>query len=145
MNKIHTNLAPMDFPHTNNSQTVITPEPGATLDPNAKIELVICSESGMISTPYCPHTEKQSFPIGSQPTVVCPIHSSAATATPEVSPDPDATPDSSSSPEPSTTPSSSTPTPAPATEAPADPTNPPSPPTEPPAPPTEPPAPQLED
>ena len=120
MNRIHDNYEPIDFPHTNNSQTVITPEPGATMDPDAKVKMYICSETGLIATEFCPHVEEQYFPIGLEPKISCDVHTSAS-PTPELSPDPDATPEGE------------TPTPEPEAPTP-EPDTPTSPPTEPPEP-----------
>jgi penicillin-binding protein 1A len=38
----------------------------------------ICDESGLLATPYCPHTESRSYRRGEQPTTYCNIHSETA-------------------------------------------------------------------
>jgi membrane peptidoglycan carboxypeptidase len=42
------------------------------------ITRTICTESGLLATPYCPHTETRSYRQGEQPTTYCNIHSETA-------------------------------------------------------------------
>ena len=38
----------------------------------------ICTQSGLLATPFCPHTEIRYFRKGEEPTETCPLHSSSA-------------------------------------------------------------------
>lgn len=42
------------------------------------ITVTICSDTGLLATPYCPHTETRTFRRGQQPTRYCNIHSETA-------------------------------------------------------------------
>jgi len=42
------------------------------------ITRTICTESGLLATPYCPHTESRSYRRGDEPTTYCNIHSETA-------------------------------------------------------------------
>ena len=108
MNRIHAELSPAGFTHSSAGASSTTPGPEPTEEPE-KVEILICSESGMLATENCKNTEKQFFAVGTEPTEPCPLHSipDGATPTPDPSPsqfgevpspDPDVSPGSSNIP-----------------------------------------------
>jgi penicillin-binding protein 1A len=38
------------------------------------VTVLICTDSGKLAGPYCPHTEERTYPAGQEPHEVCPIH-----------------------------------------------------------------------
>ncbi len=118
MNRVHQNLSPAEFTHTTQSTTMATVAPQTTEEPT-KVKVSVCSDSGMVATDNCPHTETQYFVDGTQPEKSCtwhtpassPDHSATATATPSAPSTPTPTPPASSTPD-----SSPMPTPPVSTE-----------------------------
>lgn len=57
MERAHRGLTPQDFPR-----------------PQGIIEVEVCSLSGKLPSPYCPHRRKELFIAGTEPTETCPLH-----------------------------------------------------------------------
>lgn len=45
-------------------------------DLESTVTRTVCTQSGLLATPYCPHTESRTFEAGKAPTERCPLHSS---------------------------------------------------------------------
>lgn len=41
------------------------------------VSVTVCTQSGMLATSFCPHTETRTFTRGEEPTQQCPLHSTA--------------------------------------------------------------------
>jgi penicillin-binding protein 1A len=67
MEKALENVPPSDFPEA---------EFDGDEDESEWVTVTICTESGMVATPFCPHTETRSYRRGEEPTDTCTIHNS---------------------------------------------------------------------
>ncbi len=46
-------------------------------DEEDTVSRTVCTQSGLLATPYCPHTEIRTYQKGEEPTETCPLHSTA--------------------------------------------------------------------